>query len=55
MEGSRMTKEDIFKRANKDIAKAKARGDNPKGFTDRDPYPQAPKTVKTKKKPNQKA
>jgi len=47
-----MDKNDILKRANKDIAKAKARGDNPKGITDRDPYPTSNQTVKTKKKPN---
>lgn len=46
-----MNKNDILKRANKDIAQAKARGDNPKGITDRDPYPTKDKTVKTKKKP----
>lgn len=47
-----MDKNDILKRANKDLAKAKARGDKPQGITDRDPYPTASKTVKTKKKPN---
>lgn len=49
-----MTKEDILKRANKDIARAKARGEKPKGITDRDPYPSAVPTVKSKKKPQRK-
>ena len=47
-----MTKDDILKRANKDISKLKASGIKPTGIQDRDPYPTAGKTVKTKKKPN---
>ena len=49
-----MNKEDILSRANKDIAKAKTRGEGPKGFADREPYPTVSKTIKTKKKPNSK-
>lgn len=37
-----MTKDEITKRANKDLQAAKARGEKPGKIQDRDPYPTMP-------------